>query len=82
MRYKAHTPRGTFSIYRKIDGIRVSKLGELYRPSYFYKGWAIHGNGSVPTYPASHGCVRITNHAADLLFSTLAVGTKVVVYDE
>jgi hypothetical protein len=82
VRYIAHTPRGVFSIYRKIDGIRVSKLGELYRPSYFHQGWAIHGSGSVPTYPASHGCVRITNYVADLLFARLAIGTRVAVYDE
>jgi peptidoglycan hydrolase-like protein with peptidoglycan-binding domain len=81
VRYKAYTPRGTFSIYRKIDGVRVSRLGELYRPSYFHQGWAIHGSGSVPTYPASHGCVRITNHVADLLFSTLEIGSRVAVYD-
>lgn len=78
----AHTPRGVFRVYHKIDGIRISKLGELYRPSYFYKGWAIHGNGSVPSYPASHGCVRITNAMADRLFHTLAIGTRVAVYDE
>jgi hypothetical protein len=82
VRYIAHTPRGVFSVYRKIDGIRVSKLGELYRPSYFYKGWAVHGSGSVPIYPASHGCVRVTNHVADLLFSTLVIGSRVAVYDE
>jgi hypothetical protein len=81
VRYVAHTPRGVYRIYRKIDGIRVSKLGELYRPSYFYQGWAIHGSGSVPTYPASHGCVRITNYVADRLFSKLAIGTRVAVYD-
>ena len=78
----AHTPRGVFRIYHKIDGIRISKLGELYRPSYFFQGWAIHGNSSVPTYPASHGCVRITNTMADRLFAVLAIGTRVVVYDE
>jgi N-acetylmuramoyl-L-alanine amidase len=78
----AHTPRGHFSIFHKIDGIRISKLGELYKPSYFYKGWAIHGNSSVPTYPASHGCVRITNYAADRLFARLAIGVPVAVYDE
>jgi hypothetical protein len=82
VRYVAHTPRGVFHVYRKIDGIRISKLGELYRPSYFFKGWAIHGNGSVPSYPASHGCVRITNHVADRLFTRLAIGTRVAVYDE
>ena len=82
VKYIAHTPRGVFSIFHKIDGIRVSKLGELYRPSYFYKGWAIHGSGSVPTYPASHGCVRITNPVADRLFAVLKIGTRVAVYDE
>jgi hypothetical protein len=81
VRYIAHTPRGVFSIFHKIDGIRVSKLGELYRPSYFYQGWAIHGSGSVPTYPASHGCVRITNPVADRLFAVLKIGTRVAVYD-
>ncbi|MDP9183159.1 MAG: L,D-transpeptidase family protein, partial [Actinomycetota bacterium] len=77
----AHTPRGVFSIYHKINGIRVSKLGELYKPSYFYKGYAIHGSASVPVYPASHGCVRITNPVADRLFARLAIGTRVAVYD-
>jgi len=81
VRYVAHTPRGVYSVYRKIDGIRISKLGELYRPSYFYKGWAVHGSGSVPTYPASHGCIRITNYVADRLFGKLAIGTRVAVYD-
>jgi N-acetylmuramoyl-L-alanine amidase len=78
----AHTPRGRYSIYYKIDGIRVSKLGELYRPNYFYKGWAIHGSASVPNYPASHGCVRITNPNADRLFPLLVKGTTVTLYDE
>lgn len=78
----AHTPRGRYSIYYKIDGIRVSKLGELYRPNYFYKGWAIHGSASVPNYPASHGCVRLTNPNADRLFPLLVKGTPVTLYDE
>ena len=78
----AHTPRGRFSIYYKIDGIRISKLGELYKPNYFFKGWAIHGSGSVPNYPASHGCVRITNPNADRLFPVLVKGTPVTLYDE
>jgi peptidoglycan hydrolase-like protein with peptidoglycan-binding domain len=80
-RQVAHTPRGAFRIYKKIDGLRVSPLGELWRPSYFTGGFAIHGNGSVPTVAASHGCVRITNAEANRLFTTLAVGTRVYVYD-
>ncbi len=78
--YKAFTPVGRFSIQRKIDGIRVSRLGELYRPAYFVQGWAIHGSPSVPTYPASHGCIRVTNSSQDRLFPLLTVSTPVSVY--
>jgi peptidoglycan hydrolase-like protein with peptidoglycan-binding domain len=78
----AHTPRGRFSVFYKINGTRISKLGELYKPSYFYQGYAVHGSASVPNYPASHGCVRITNPNADRIFPLLTVGTPVTVFDE
>ncbi|MCA1712319.1 MAG: L,D-transpeptidase family protein [Actinobacteria bacterium] len=78
--YRATTPLGSFRIQRKIDGVRVSRLGELYRPAYFYSGWAIHGSNSVPTYNASHGCIRVTNSAQDRLFSLLTIGTPVTIY--
>jgi lipoprotein-anchoring transpeptidase ErfK/SrfK len=79
----AHTPRGAFQIQRKINGVRTSKLGYLYRPSYFIRGFALHGEGyDVPTHPASHGCVRMTDYNTDLLYSKLAVGTPVHVFDE
>ena len=77
---RAVTPRGRFRVTRKIDGVRVSRLGELYRPAYFHRGWAIHGSPSVPTYPASHGCIRVTNSAQNRLFPLLTVGTPVTVY--
>ncbi len=78
--YKAYTPTGRFRVQRKIDGIRVSRLGELYRPAYFTQGWAVHGSGNVPVYPDSHGCVRITNPAMDRLFGLLTIGVPVSVY--
>ena len=69
-------------IQRKIDGVRTSKLGYLYRPSYFTGGFALHGEAyDVPVYPASHGCVRMTNYNTDLLYKQLAVGTPVHVFD-
>jgi peptidoglycan hydrolase-like protein with peptidoglycan-binding domain len=76
----ARTPIGTFAIERKIDGWRESTLGTLYRPAYFYGGYAIHGSPSVPPYPASHGCVRLTNQVMDRLFDRLAYGVTVIVY--
>ncbi len=78
---RAITPMGNFRIFHKIDGLRISRLGSLWRPAYFAAGgFAIHGNGSVPYYPASHGCVRITISAMNRLFSMLTIGMPVHVY--
>ena len=78
---RAVTPLGNFRIFHKIDGLRISRLGSLWRPAYFAAGgFAIHGNGSVPYYPASHGCIRITIPGMNRLFSMLTVGMPVHVY--
>jgi peptidoglycan hydrolase-like protein with peptidoglycan-binding domain len=74
------TPAGNFTVNRRIDGWRQSSLGLLWRPNYFYRGYAVHGSTSVPTYPASHGCVRVTVPAMNRLWSLLRIGTPVHVY--
>ncbi|HUG84844.1 MAG TPA: L,D-transpeptidase family protein [Euzebya sp.] len=74
------TPVGDFSVERHISGERHAPLGTLYDPMYFYGGWAIHGSNSVPAYPASHGCVRVTRADARWLFDRLPIGTTVSVY--
>lgn len=74
------TPTGSFSVYRRIDGWRQSSLGWLWRPNYFYRGFAVHGSTSVPTYPASHGCVRVTIQAMNRLWPLLRIGTPVHLY--
>ena len=79
--YKAHTPRGSFHIERKIAGVRVSRLGKLYHPSYFVGGFAIHGSQSVPVYPASHGCVRIPMYVRKAFFRRTPVGKPVFVHN-
>jgi lipoprotein-anchoring transpeptidase ErfK/SrfK len=78
----ARTPRGDFEIERQINGVREAELGVLYRPKYFHGGIAVHGSGSIPAHPASHGCVRVTNAAMDLLWASdvAPVGTEVHVY--
>ena len=59
----------------------TAKLGVLYRPAYFNNsGYAIHGEPEVPSFPASHGCVRITVPAMDRFYSKLVVGTSVWIY--
>ena len=79
--HRAHTPRGTFRVVRKISGWRRSSLGLLYYPNYIVNGIAIHGSPSVPAFPASHGCIRIPMFAAKELSAMTPVGTSVVVYD-
>lgn len=72
----ARTPEGEFTFQRHIPGTRVSYLGALWKPWYFYGGYAIHGSSSVPAYPASHGCIRVPNWEADWLSTTLTVGME------
>ncbi len=76
----AVTPRGRYRIYGRISGWRTAPLGKLYNPLYFKGGLAIHGSGSVPRYPASHGCVRVSIANARWLPSVIPNGTTVHIY--
>lgn len=78
--HKAHTPRGTFKVLRKIAGWRRSSLGLLYYPNYIHEGIAIHGSLAMAVYPASHGCIRIPMFAAKALSEITPLGTQVIVY--
>jgi len=75
-----YTPTGRFAIYRKVTGWDPSPLGVLYDPMYFVAGYAIHGNPSVPPYPASHGCVRVPMWIIPHLFVSEPYGETVYVY--
>ena len=78
----AATPAGTFRVFRRVNGWDRSPLGTLYRPQYFNGGIAVHGYTSVPSTPASHGCVRVSLPAMDNLWGVggIQVGTSVLVY--
>jgi hypothetical protein len=75
-----NTPIGEFRVERTIVGTRVSRLGTLYDPLYFHGGYAIHGSASVPSSPASHGCVRVTMADARWLIANVPIGTPVHLY--
>ena len=77
----AVTPAGAFRVERRISGWRKSDLGRLYNPLYFKGGIAIHGFPSVPSQPASHGCVRIPMWAAGTFPQQVPDGTPVYVLD-
>jgi peptidoglycan hydrolase-like protein with peptidoglycan-binding domain len=81
--YLADTPPGKFTMGRQIDGVRHGPLGDLWRPKYFNGGIAIHGSPSIPPYPASHGCARLSNAAMNWIWANnkIPLKTKVWVYN-
>jgi N-acetylmuramoyl-L-alanine amidase len=81
----ADTPPGTHTVYYEVDGWQDGELGPLYRPKYFHHdGIAVHGYGSVPPYPASHGCVRVSFAAVDFIWDQglMPLESTVLVYGE
>jgi peptidoglycan hydrolase-like protein with peptidoglycan-binding domain len=70
------TPSGAFRVTRKNIHERVR-----YKPLYItWRLLAIHGYTSVPTQPASHGCIRTTWADMDELNPLIPVGTVVRIY--
>ena len=78
----AYTPRGRFVVYEKGVGWEDNVPGSMYYANYISGGIAIHGSYSVPTTPASHGCIRIPMFAAREVSKLLKLGTIVLVYDK
>lgn len=80
--YLADTPSGRFRVGRQIDGWRHGPLGPLWRPKYFNGGIAVHGAPSVPPYPASHGCARLSIAAMNWIWANdrMPLKTRVWVY--
>jgi lipoprotein-anchoring transpeptidase ErfK/SrfK len=76
----AITHPGRYKTYIKIPGWKKSPLGRLYYPVYFMVGTAIHGYPSVPTKPASHGCIRIPMFAAKEFYEMTPMGAPVIVH--
>lgn len=77
------TPTGVFTILEK----QVTHFSSLYDSAPMpymerltWDGVAMHG-GTLPGYPASHGCIRLPHAFAKLLYGETRVGTVVVVTD-
>jgi len=77
----AYTPRGRFVVYNKTFGWEDGQVGTVYYANYISGGVAIHGYLSVPTQPASHGCIRIPMFAAREVSKLTPRGSIVLVYD-
>lgn len=79
------TPVGLYHTEReRPDGWWAGDLGEIYRPKYFIGGIAVHGSNSIPNYPASHGCVRVSVPAMDFIWESgsIPLGMNVWVHGE
>ena len=72
------TPSGSFRVYRK-ERMSWSIPFSTWMPwaSYFVGGIAFHAYGSVPAYPASHGCIRMMPRDAPLMYAFATYGTPV-----
>jgi lipoprotein-anchoring transpeptidase ErfK/SrfK len=68
---------GAFRFYSKTPGYNAKGM---YYSSYFIGGYAVHGYASVPTFPASHGCIRIPIPSATSVYRWVRLGGKIFVY--
>ncbi|MES2986500.1 MAG: L,D-transpeptidase family protein [Pseudomonadota bacterium] len=78
------TPLGVFPILQKAAKHRSSKYSNApmpYMQRLTWYGIALHG-GSLPGYPASHGCIRLPHEFAPLLFDETALGMTVVIVNQ
>ncbi|MCL5985276.1 MAG: L,D-transpeptidase family protein [Actinobacteria bacterium] len=62
------------------DVVNKPWTGKMYNSIYFWGSYAIHGSTSVPPYPASHGCIRITYWDADLIFPLVYRWEQIIIY--
>jgi peptidoglycan hydrolase-like protein with peptidoglycan-binding domain len=78
---KRSTPTviGRFRVYEKTPGENSEGMVDS---NYFVRGYAIHGYAEVPTYAASHGCLRVPIPDAPSIYAWVQEGTPVDVYNE
>lgn len=68
---------GKYRFYLKAPGTNAKGM---YMSNFFIRGYAIHGFPSVPTYPASHGCLRVSNADANTIYNWVKLGDPIWTY--
>jgi L,D-transpeptidase catalytic domain/Putative peptidoglycan binding domain len=68
---------GSYRFYLQTPG--TNSKGMVHS-SYFIGGYAIHGYPSVPSYPASHGCLRVPIPNAWSIFNWIDIGDPIYTY--
>jgi hypothetical protein len=76
---KPSTPTvvGSFRFYMRGPGYNAKGM---FYSSYFIRGYAIHGYAEVPTYAASHGCLRVPIPSAISIYRWISLGDRIFVY--
>lgn len=76
---KPSTPTvlGTYRFYRKQSG---TNSHGMVHSTFFHNGYAIHGYAELPTYNASHGCLRVWVPNAWHIYSLAHIGQWITVY--
>lgn len=69
--------RGHYRFYRRQPGYNNLRM---YYSTYYNRGEAIHGYSSVPTGPASHGCIRTPIPDAVSIYNWVQLGMSIYVY--
>lgn len=76
------TPTGIFSVLQKkvqhTSNLYFAEMPHMQRITW--SGIAMHA-GVLPGYPASHGCVRLPDEIARMIYEKVIVGTPVTIGD-
>jgi L,D-transpeptidase catalytic domain len=71
------TVTGHYSFYRQEPGYNSEGM---YYSFYWHNGYAVHGYHEVPTYAASHGCVRTFIADQPRIYEQLHFGESIFVF--
>ncbi len=71
------TVTGHYSFYRQEPGYNSEGM---YYSFYWHNGYAVHGYAEVPTYAASHGCVRTFIADQPRIYEQLNYGESIFVF--
>lgn len=76
---KPSTPTvlGKYQFYMREPG--TNGHGMVYSV-YFHNGYATHGYAELPTYPASHGCLRTWVPSAVHIYNKIKIGEWIAVF--
>lgn len=75
------TPAGIFSVLQRDADHYSNMYDDAFMPHMqrlTWSGIALHG-GTLPGYPASHGCIRMPYDFAERLFGATKLGIRVIV---